>query len=87
MHLSEGRHGAVVETSDERAAHLIEAGYAVAAPLPAKQTAETGEPTAPAPSANKTEWVSYANAIGVETEGLTRDEIIGAVEAAGPIEE
>lgn len=36
---------------------------------------------APNKSANKSEWVDYAEAQGIDTDGMTKDEIIDAVGA------
>lgn len=35
---------------------------------------------APSVRATKAEWVDYATSVGVETEGLTKDQIISAIQ-------
>lgn len=50
---------------------------------PAEKEAATGDQTdgdeAPAKSANKSDWEAYAASQGVDTDGMTKDEIIDAV--------
>lgn len=89
----EGKPGDVVELSQERAATLVDRRYATfvsggsSAPEPAAPAEEpAGESTAGAPvvelpglNDKKADWVAAAGALGIETEGLTKEEIIEVV--------
>lgn len=95
----EGKPGDVVELSQERAAALVDRRYATyvsggsTAPEPAAE--EYPEPAVqesgsaplidlPAEYDVKSKWVDVAKTLGIETEGLTKDEIIEVVkDAAG----
>ena len=89
----EGRQGDVVELSQERAATLVDRRYATyvsggsTAPEPEVEaeptyTEESGSaPVVELPALNdkKADWVAVAGSLGIETDGLTKDEIIEVV--------
>jgi len=60
--------GETVEVSDDEAASLIRQGNAT--------SADDGPPSGSAP---KGDWVAYADTLDVDTDGLTKAEIIDAV--------
>ena len=92
----EGKQGDVVELSQERAAALVDRRYATyvsggsTAPDPDPEP-ESAQESAPAPvtelpsvADKKAEWVAAADALGIDTEGLTKEEVIEVVlDAAG----
>lgn len=90
----EGKPGDVVELSQERAAALVDRRYASyvsggsTAPEPVVyepvESASAPVTDLPATSDRKALWVDAAAALGIETDGLTKEEIIEVVlDAAG----
>jgi hypothetical protein len=89
----EGKPGDEVELSQERAAALVDRRYATyvsggsTAPEPVTEpdvyepveSASAPVTDLPAVSDKKAEWVAAADALGLDTEGLTKDEVIEVV--------
>lgn len=91
----EGKPGDVVELSDERAAVLVDRRYATyvsggsTAPEPEAPVEEPVEDSGSAPvtelpavADKKADWVAAADALGLNTEGLTKEQVIEVVTEA-----
>lgn len=88
IHIPEGQAGSVVTIADERADTLVDAHLAmlvedlIEEPEPELEPEEDPDSGLPAVSAPKEEWVGLARQLGIEVEGLTKDEVVALVREA-----
>lgn len=66
------------DVDEDQLQHLLESDMVEASDDPAASEDDDGRP---AKSAHKADWEAFAASVGIDTDGLTKEEIIEAVEA------